>query len=58
MVEADEIDHARILEICAPYLGDVVGVYSGWTPLQGRAQLFPETLDTSDPWQFANFRVT
>jgi homospermidine synthase len=57
VVESDEIDHARILEICAPYLGEVVGVYSGWTPLQDRARLFPETLDTADPWQFSNIRV-
>lgn len=57
VVESDEMDHARILEICAPYLGDVVGVYSDWTPLQDRGQLFPEALDESDPWQFANIRV-
>jgi homospermidine synthase len=57
LVESDEIDHARILEICAPYLGDVVGVYSDWTPLQDRAALFPEALDESDPWQFSNIRV-
>jgi homospermidine synthase len=57
VVESDEIDHDRALAICAPYLGDVVGVYSDWTPLQDRAVLFPEDLDTSDPWQFRNFRV-
>nr|WP_270936655.1 saccharopine dehydrogenase C-terminal domain-containing protein [Roseomonas sp. MO-31] len=57
VVESDEIDHARILEICRPYLGEVVGVYSGWTPLQGRGVLFPEELDRDDPWQFRNIRV-
>jgi len=57
VVESDEIDHARILAICAPYLGDVVGVYSEWTPLQDRARLFPEDVDATDPWQFRNFRV-
>jgi homospermidine synthase len=57
VVEADELDHARILDICLPYLGEMAGVYSDWTPLQGRATLFPEALDTADPWQFANFRV-
>jgi len=57
VVESDEMDHARILEICAPYLGEVVGVYSDWTPLQGRGVLFPEAVDTTDPWQFANIRV-
>lgn len=58
IVESDEIDHTRVLEICAPYLGDVVGVYSDWTPLQDRGRLFPEDLDAADPWQFKNFRVT
>jgi homospermidine synthase len=57
VVEADELDHARILEICAPYLGEVVGVYSDWTPLLDRGVLFPEALDTEDPWQFSNIRV-
>ncbi|WP_431269079.1 homospermidine synthase [Dankookia sp. P2] len=57
LVESDELDHARILEICAPYLGELVGVYSDWTPLQDRAALFPEDIDASDPWQFSNIRV-
>jgi homospermidine synthase len=35
----------------------MVGAYSDWTPLEGRSVLFPEALDTSDPWQFKNFRV-
>ena len=57
IVEAEELDHARILEICRPYLGPVVGGYTDWTPLQDRATLFPEDLDRADPWQFMNFRV-
>ena len=57
IVEADEMDFARNLEICMPYLGPVVGRYSDWTPLKDRGGLFPETLDKSDPWQFKNFRV-
>ena len=51
-------DPYRDLELCAPYLGDVVGEYSDWTPLQGRGKLFPEAVDSEDPWQFGNFRVT
>ena len=58
IVEADEIDHARVLEIARPYLGEVVGVYSDWTPLSDRGTLFGEALDTEDPWQFSNFRVS
>jgi homospermidine synthase len=58
IVEPDEMDFARILEICLPYLGTVVGAYGDWTPLQDRNILFPEDVDAGDPWQFKNFRVT
>ncbi len=57
IMEPDEIDFARCLEICRPYLGKVVGAYSDWTPLDHRDRLFPEDIDRSDPWQFKNFRV-
>ena len=57
IVEPEELDFARILEICSPYLGKVIGAYSDWTPLADRAVLFPEDIDTDDPWQFKNFRV-
>jgi homospermidine synthase len=57
VVGPDEIDFQRILEICRPYLGPVVGAYTDWTPLDGRGTLFPEDIDTSDPWQFSNIRV-
>lgn len=58
IVEADDMDFERHLEICMPYLGPVVGRYSDWTPLQDRGLLFPEDLDRTDPWQFRNFRVS
>jgi homospermidine synthase len=57
VVEPDEMDFARILEICRPYLGEVVGVWGDWTPLKDREILFPEDLDREDPWQFKNIRV-
>ncbi|HEY5559327.1 MAG TPA: saccharopine dehydrogenase C-terminal domain-containing protein, partial [Steroidobacteraceae bacterium] len=57
IVEPDEIDFRRNLEICTPYLGPVVGKYTDWTPLFDRGRLFPEDLDESDPWQFKNIRV-
>ncbi|SMH60113.1 homospermidine synthase [Azospirillum agricola] len=57
VVEPDEIDFRRVLEIATPYLGEVVGAYGDWTPLQDRNLLFPEDIDESDPWQFKNFRV-
>jgi homospermidine synthase len=57
IVEADEMDHARCLEVQMPYLGPVIGVYTDWTPLTGRPGLFPEDIDASDPWQFRNVLV-
>ncbi len=58
VIEPDEMDFERVLEICMPYLGPLVGVYTDWTPLAGRARLFPEEIDESDPWQFRNVRVS
>jgi homospermidine synthase len=57
IVEPDDMDHRRPLEICRPYLGPVVGKYTDWTPLHQRGELFAEDLDTADPWQFKNVRV-
>src|SRR6266481_2502997 len=57
IVEADEIDFRRCLEIQMPYLGPVKGFYTDWTPLSDRPGLFPEDIDTSDPWQFRNVLV-
>ena len=57
VVEPEELDFARVLEIARPYLGELVGVYGDWTPLVGRETLFPEDLDRADPWQFKNVRV-
>lgn len=57
IVEPDEIDHEAILEIARPWLGNVVGHYTDWTPLENREKYFPEALDKSDPWQFINMRV-
>jgi homospermidine synthase len=57
IVEPDEMDYKRVLEICRPYLGHVVGEYTEWHPLVDRARMFPEDLDETDPWQFKNVRV-
>ena len=54
IVETDEMDHIRCLEVQRPYLGPVEAHYTDWTPLQGRWEMFPEDLDESDPWQFRN----
>jgi homospermidine synthase len=57
IVEADEIDFRRCLEVQTPYLGPVKGFYTDWTPLEGRPGFFPEDIDSSDPWQFRNVLV-
>ena len=57
IVETDEMDFERCLEIQMPYLGPVNGYYTDWTPLEGRPGLFPEDIDKSDPWQFRNILV-
>jgi homospermidine synthase len=57
IVETDEMDYKRCLEIQKPYLGPVKGYYTDWTPLDGRPGFYPEDLDTSDPWQFKNILV-
>lgn len=54
LVEPEELDHERIMEIARPYLGPVVGAYTDWTPLQLRTSLFAEPKDESDPWRFIN----
>ncbi|MEM7696424.1 MAG: homospermidine synthase [Pseudomonadota bacterium] len=57
IVETDEMDFARCLEIQMPYLGPVMGYYTDWTPLSGRLSLFPDDVDADDPWQFRNVLV-
>lgn len=57
IVEADELPHEDILAITDPYMGTLTGAWTNWTPLQARGKLFAEDVDSSDPWQFKNFRV-
>jgi homospermidine synthase len=57
LVEPEELDFRLVLATARPYLGRLLGVWSDWTPLTGRGRLFPEALDLTDPWRFANVRV-
>ncbi|MEO9788869.1 MAG: saccharopine dehydrogenase C-terminal domain-containing protein, partial [Aurantimonas coralicida] len=57
IVETDEMDYRRCLEVQTPYLGPVKGYYTDWTPLTDRPGFFPEDIDESDPWQFRNVLV-
>ncbi|MBW6496549.1 MAG: saccharopine dehydrogenase NADP-binding domain-containing protein [Burkholderiaceae bacterium] len=58
IVETDEMDHARCLEIQRPYLGTVTAQYTDWTPLTERWSQFEEEIDESDPWSFINILAT
>jgi homospermidine synthase len=57
VIEPDDLPFDEIMRLCRPYLGNLVGAFSDWTPLAGRGWLFDEDLDRDDPWQFKNFRV-
>jgi homospermidine synthase len=57
VVEADELDFRRCLQIQRPYLGPVIGSYTDWTPLKDRGVLFAEDIDELSPWQFRNVIV-
>ncbi len=57
VVEADEMDYKRCLEVQRPYLGNIGGTYTDWTPIQNRLEFFTTKLDRKDPWQFSNIIV-
>ena len=57
VIEPDEMDFRRNLEVARAYLGPVIGQYTDWHPLKDRGTLFAEDLDQTDPWQFGNVRV-
>ncbi|MFV0361286.1 homospermidine synthase [Tropicimonas sp.] len=54
IVETDEMDHARCLEVQRPYLGPVEAHYTDWTPLSDRQSQFPEEVVAEEPWAFRN----
>ena len=58
VIEPDDIDHDTMIDIARPYLGEIVGSYGQWTPLEGRNWPFEEDVDPSDPFQFKNIRVS
>lgn len=56
-VEPEYIPHEYVLKIATPYLGNIVGVQSDWTPLNDRTELYGKKWDESNPWSFENFRL-
>ena len=57
VVDPEDMDFREVLEVATPYLGEMAGAFSDWTPLVGRGALFDEDVDAIDPWQFKNVRV-
>jgi len=57
IIEAEDVNYSRAIEVAKPYLGKLVGEYSDWTPIKNYNNLFPRPVDLNDPWQFKNFRV-
>ena len=47
VVEPDDIDYEMVLEIATPYLGEMAGVYSNWTPLLDRSP--PNQIESGAP---------
>ncbi len=57
VVDTDEMDYKRCMEVQRPYLGMVKGHYTDWTPLESIEHLFEGDIDSQDPWQFQNILV-
>jgi homospermidine synthase len=57
IVETEEMDFKRCMEIQRPYMGKMLGRFTDWTPLKSRITLFGAELDKRDPWQFTNILV-
>lgn len=54
IVEADEMDHVRCLQVQRPYLGRIEAHYTDWTPAANRVDPFGRAIAADDPWQFEN----
>lgn len=58
VVEPEDIDHKRILEIALPYLGRLEMFETAWMPDNGVDELFDRSgLPTDAQWQIENFIV-
>ena len=57
IVETDEMDYRRCLDVQRRYLGPVKGYYTDWNPLKSTVELFKTDVDKRDPWQFQNMLV-
>lgn len=55
--EPEDLPFDEVLADARPYLGDVFGVGTDWTPLDSRGGLYSAPPAPDAPWQFANFRI-
>jgi len=57
-LEVEDMDHTRVMDVMAPFLGTLKGAYTEWNPLVDRGKYFEEDIivDSTDPWQFCNVR--
>ncbi|WP_434672334.1 saccharopine dehydrogenase C-terminal domain-containing protein [Pseudomonas sp. R1-15] len=53
IVEPEQLDHERVLEVARPYLGTLVGQRTDWTP-SGTSHK-PSEDGAADSWQFEHF---
>ncbi|HHT0602639.1 TPA: saccharopine dehydrogenase C-terminal domain-containing protein, partial [Legionella anisa] len=56
IIEPEDMDHEYILSLAIPYLGQVGGYYTDWTPIKDKDNS-NKNMDQSDPWQFINIRI-
>lgn len=45
LVEANEMDYKRCLEVQRPYIEPLMGVYTDWNPLTNTSHSFTEDFD-------------
>lgn len=55
IVEPEQMDHQRVMEIALPFLGKFGGVLTDWTPLKTGNALFRKPDADACPWQFEHF---
>ena len=61
VIEPENMDSERVLDIAEPWLGEMFGEFTEWTPSAPASALFPDSAceDAAghDPWQFSRVRV-
>ncbi|WP_238935326.1 hypothetical protein [Pseudomonas typographi] len=55
IVEPEQMDHRRVLEIALPFLGSLEGIQTDWTPLDTINALFHKPEGKHCPWQLEHF---